>query len=495
MPEPNYSPQRPYSYEKRHRPSTPTYSSRGRKPYTPSSRSSGGGGGKWFALILLALVIIAGAVVLGITLEREGVFEAPPADIPSDTQIIDENEGVSSAQPLQEGINLLPLEKVKCQSYIVIDKATGKTILEKNSAEKVFPASTTKIMTALVAAEQGKPTQKITASQQAIRSLPADASMMGLLEGEETTLGDLMYGLMLPSGCDAANVIAEGISGTQGKFVEAMNQKAQKLGMKDTHFANPSGLHDENLYTTSADMAKLAAAAARNAWYSKVVDSGDYAYAATNKHSYDGWRIASNSNRLLDKAYLFGKDGLIIDVTGAKTGSHSLAGYNLVCTATTRNGTELVAVINNVAYDQGKGANFLAPYMAGLLNAAARETEKGTATAYLTAGEPIPEELLMPSIPTRDIILVPERSFSAVGGTPLPVEETSSQPVTQAGEGQKPTLTAGNITLTFVPDLRYDLKLKQLDPGEDKRVGVITVTDENGNSLCKDIVIHAKYQG
>ena len=493
----NYSSQnRPYSYEKTHH--TPSYPSRRRKPYAPRRRSSGGGNGKIWAVAVISLVLIAGAVVLGATLERGGVFEPKKiVDVPSDIQLVDENEGVSSALPLQGGITLLPLEKVKCQSYIVIDKVTGQTILEKNSTEKIYPASTAKIMTALLAAEQGQPDKKITASQTAIESLPSDASMMGLLAGEETTLDELMYGLLLPSGCDAANVIAEGISGTQTKFVEGMNSKASALGLEGTHFTNPSGLHDEALYTTSADLAKLSAAASKNAWYSRVVAATDHAYTATNKHSYDGWRIAANSNRLLDKSYLFGQEGMIISVTGAKTGSHSLAGFNLVCTATTRNGTELVAVINNIAHDQGRGANFLAPYMAALLNAAAKETEKGAAATYLTAGQALPAGLVHGKLPDR-VVLVPERSYSVVGGAALPSDtDSSSENAEQATspDGQNsPTLTVGAVTITFVPDAQYALKLKQLDPGEDKRVGCITVTDSDGNKLCEDILVRAKFQ-
>ena len=483
----------------------PNYSSR---PYTApvhsSQRRRGGyqmkkkhsGGGKAFLALLLVLILVVGLVALGAFIQKEGFldFKAPQKEVSSELEIIDENEGVSSA-PVRPGIEILPLEKVKCQSYIVIDKATGKTILENNSTEKIYPASTTKILTALVAAEQGTPDQKMTASQNAIESLPSDASVMGLKVGEETTLDELMYGLMLPSGCDAANVIAEELSGSISAFATAMNNKAETLGCTGSNFSNPSGLYEEELYTTSADLAKIAAAASRNEWYSRVVDANDHAYKKTNKHNFDGWAITSNSNRLLNKSYLFGQEGLITAVTGGKTGSHSQGGFNLVCTATTRGGTELVAVINNIAHDAGQGAPFLAPYMAALLNAAAKEVESGTVTTYLSTDQPIPGALIPLDLPER-VVLLPERNFSAVDGVPLPTEtaeETSSGVVVPDEELQR-KISAGTITFTFTPDKQYALKIENLDPGEEKRVGYLSVTDSEGARLCADILVHAKFR-
>ena len=484
---PNYS-SRPYRA-----PVQAPYKHRG--GYQPKKKKSGGG--KAFLAIFLVLVLVVGLVALGAFIQKKGLldFKAPSEDVSSEMVIIDENEGVALPEPVQAGIEILPLEKVKCQSYIVIDKTTGKTILEKNSTEKVYPASTTKILTALVAAEQGTPDQKITASQNAIESLPADASILGLKVGEETTLDELLYGLMLPSGCDAANVIAEGLSGSISSFAAVMNQKAEALGCTGSSFSNPSGLHEETLYTTSADLAKIAAAASRNEWYSRVVDANDHAYKKTNKHNFDGWAITSNSNRLLNKSYLFGQEGMITDVTGGKTGSHSQGGFNLVCTATTRNGTELVAVINNIAHDAGQGAPFLAPYMAALLNAAAKEVESGIVTTYLSTDQLIPEALIPAELPER-VVLLPGRNFSAVDGAPLPVEteETSSAGVVVPDEELQRKISAGSVTFTFIPDKQYELKLKQLDPGEEKRVGVLSVTDADGTKLCEDILVHAKFR-
>ena len=135
--------------------------------------------------------------------------------------------------------------------------------LQKNADERAYPASITKIMTALVALEKGNMEDLVTISAYAVKLSSANAKI-GVKEGEVYKLLDLMYGMLLPSGCDAAKAVAEQVGGSEEGFAELMNAKAQELGMANSHFTNASGLHDEENYTTARDLAILGAAAAQN---------------------------------------------------------------------------------------------------------------------------------------------------------------------------------------------------------------------------------------
>lgn len=135
--------------------------------------------------------------------------------------------------------------------------------LEKNADERAYPASITKVLTALVALEQGKMDDLVTISAHAVKLSSANAKI-GVKEGEVYKLLDLMYGMLLPSGCDAARAVAEQVGGSEEGFAALMNAKAQELGMTHSHFTNASGLHDDDMYTTARDLAILGAAAARN---------------------------------------------------------------------------------------------------------------------------------------------------------------------------------------------------------------------------------------
>ncbi len=233
---------------------------------------------------------------------------------------------------------------VSAGAAIMIDANTGNVLFEKNAEKKMYPASTTKIMTALVAldaveSEQISLDQPLTLSDAAYKTLDPDGSSIALKVGEAMTLEGLLQGLLIASGNDAAVVIAEGIAGTTDKFVEKMNEKAAALGLKDTHFVNPHGLHNEQHYTTAHDMARLAQYAMKNDAFRKIVECAHIYLPATNMSDK---RYFINTNNLVSRMrypyYFYEK------ATGIKTGSTDQAGYCLVSSAEDK-GKSVIAVV------------------------------------------------------------------------------------------------------------------------------------------------------
>lgn len=221
---------------------------------------------------------------------------------------------------------------ISAKSAIVVDYDTGGVIFSKNSNERLPAASTIKIMTALLALDNKKLTDKFVISQKAA-SVGEDS--MGLSEGEQLTLDELLYGLLLPSGNDAAVAIAEGVSGTEDAFTTAMNSKAKELGLKDTKFINASGLDEdtERQYTTSYDLVTLA----RFVWDKHK----DFRRIASTYHMYID---STDSHKAFD---LYNDTNLLTTypgVKGIKPGFTWDAGLCLVTYAENQ-GVKLIAVI------------------------------------------------------------------------------------------------------------------------------------------------------
>ena len=207
-------------------------------------------------------------------------------------------------------------------SAILVDADSGRVLYEQNADAKMLIASTTKILTALVAIREGDLSQVVTVKREATLT---EGSSMYLKEGEQLTLETLLYGLLLCSGNDAAVAIADAVGGSQAGFVKLMNETARELGMEHSSFANPNGLDDEDHYSTARDMAKLACAAVNNETLMRI---------ASTRTATIGGRTMTNHNKLL--SYM---DGCI----GLKTGYTKAAGRTLVSCAE-RNGQRLVAV-------------------------------------------------------------------------------------------------------------------------------------------------------
>ena len=210
--------------------------------------------------------------------------------------------------------------EVSAAAAVLMDADSGRLLYEKNGEKRMLIASTTKLMTALVALEQGGLQQEITVTGGHM----AEGSSMYLRPGEKLTLETLLYGLLLCSGNDAALAVTECMGGAV-PFVARMNEKAAELGMENTHFANPNGLDDEAHYSTAVDMAKLAAAA---------MDDPVLRRVASTRTARIGGRTLTNHNKLLSRV-----EGCV----GLKTGYTRAAGRTLVSCAE-RDGVRLVAV-------------------------------------------------------------------------------------------------------------------------------------------------------
>lgn len=217
---------------------------------------------------------------------------------------------------------------VHARAALMIDAQTGQVLYSLNAQARMYPASTTKVLTALVAVEHGHLTDQYTVSTNAV-NLPPDSTLAGLRAGEKLTLEQLLYGLLLPSGNDAAVAIAEGIAGSESAFAKLMNQKAAELGATHSHFVNASGLHDPQHYTTAADLAVIANAAFHNPILARI--------AGTEEYTLPGNRTITNHDGLL---------GYYDGVVAGKTGFTEQAGRTLV-TLARREQRELIGVVMN----------------------------------------------------------------------------------------------------------------------------------------------------
>ena len=245
------------------------------------------------------------------------------------------------------------LEKIQtgAKSAIMIEQSTGRILYEKDAHTKRRIASITKIMTAILAIESGKMDKTVTVTDSILK---AEGSAIYLQVGEKIKLSDLVYGLMLRSGNDAAIAIAEYVGGSVEGFASLMNEKAEWIGMENSHFTNPHGLDDsDNHYSTAYDMALLTKYAMGNKTYQKI--SGTKIHRAPNPNEV--WdRVWKNKNRLLTEKYKY--------CTGGKTGFTKKARRTLVTTAS-KDGLDLITVTID---DSTDWADHIALYEAGFSN-------------------------------------------------------------------------------------------------------------------------------
>ena len=209
---------------------------------------------------------------------------------------------------------------VMAPCYILVDVATGRILAERNSHQHMFPASTTKTMTALVALTYGKLDQTVTVGPAAAAT---GESSIGLQVGETFTLADLLRAALIKSANDSCVAIAEGVAGNVPAFVDLMNKKARELGALDTHFANPHGLHNPDHYTSAYDLALIARADLRFPFFDETIDTHETSIHGNAK--VGAQRILVNRNRLLFRWN---------QCDGVKTGYTKQAGRCLVATAT-----------------------------------------------------------------------------------------------------------------------------------------------------------------
>ena len=230
---------------------------------------------------------------------------------------------------------------IASEAAIVVEVSTGRIIYEKNSTKQMYPASTTKIMTAILTIENCNLTDMVTISESALSNIPEGYVTCGLVAGEQLSVNDLLYALMLPSANDAAYVLAEHIGGSVEGFSNMMNSKAQELGCTATHFINPNGIHSEDHYSTAYDLYLIANYAMKNETFRTIVASKEYTLPATEKYQSND-RVLKTTNNLLEES----SNSYYKYAIGIKTGYTSRAGDCLVSEAA-RDGLEFITVTLN----------------------------------------------------------------------------------------------------------------------------------------------------
>ena len=226
---------------------------------------------------------------------------------------------------------------------ILIERETNKILYEKNAYEKKYPASTTKIMTAILALENCQLTDVATVSYDAIMTVPSGYTTANLQLDEELTIEQLLNLLLISSANDAGNVIAEHIAGSVESFASMMNTKAAELGCKNTHFTNPYGKQDSNHYSTAYDLALIADYCMDNSVFRDIVKKTAYTLGPTNKH--DSERTFTTTNSLLEEDNSNRADNYYYEhAIGIKTGFTTQAG-NCLIGAAESNGLEVISVI------------------------------------------------------------------------------------------------------------------------------------------------------
>jgi len=235
---------------------------------------------------------------------------------------------------------------IQAESAILIDAKSHTILFEKNANKKQYPASITKIMTALLAIENLSPTDLITFSEESIFSIERGSSHIGMDVGEQITVDQALHAILLMSANEVANGLAEATSGSIENFAIKMTDRAKELGAKNTHFVNPHGLHDVNHYTTAYDMALITSYIYDNSYFQEIMKDITYQIPSTNKTTEI--RYLSQQHPLMNKQ----RDSRMYreDVIGGKTGYTDIARHTLV-TVAKHGDIELIVVILNAERD------------------------------------------------------------------------------------------------------------------------------------------------
>jgi len=345
-------------------------------------------------------------------------------------------------------------------SVYIAEADFGEVVFEKAAHEKIYPASTTKIVTALVAIENGNLDDDVTVSQSALDGLVEKGSAVRLKAGDVFTLKELLYDLLLASGNDSANAIAEHIAGSQDAFAKMMNDKVQSLGLENTHFTNPNGLHDDDHYTTAADMWQIAKAAFKNEEFCEIVST--YQFKATSST-----KTSTSTNRMINK----NDEYYYKDCLGGKTGFTTPAGYCLISAAKRNDLTYICAIFN--APQNGNFEDTIALYDWAFDNFEIKQ--------LLDASSPI-QEIEVPLAKDSDyLVLNAASSFSWLMPKDMDeskivrdveIDEDIAAPISKGD-------TLGNITLSY--DGREYVKIALVASTDVERSQVLYIVDKIEN--------------
>jgi D-alanyl-D-alanine carboxypeptidase (penicillin-binding protein 5/6) len=279
-----------------------------------------------------------GIVVSGLADEatREWLFSNP--DIAN--MKIQAPEFFDDSRPLQ-----LSDQFLNAKAAILVRTDTGQILYAKNPDLVLYPASTTKIMTLLLAVEKGD-LERLVTLPQSTGEIPQDSSLVPVYPGEEMTMEDLLYGLMIRSGNDAANAVAEITEGSLEKFVQTMNERARQMKLRNTQFINPHGYHDPQHYTTARDLAAISLHMMANPQGARIASAVEYQMSATQKR---GELRIVNNNELLNPLSTHYYPGAF----GIKSGYTSAAGFCYAGMAARNQGTLLAVILGSRTRNRG----------------------------------------------------------------------------------------------------------------------------------------------
>lgn len=295
-------------------------------------------------LAMAVLAVVLSAFVLAVTAFTKSRPEETGSEASSEAS-------ASGAGPTEETVPLISYSFTDetaeipadndAVAAIVIDLTTHKVVAARAADERLYPASTTKIMTFLVAQENIKNFEDTFTMTTAITDplYIAEATVAGFLDGEVINMTDLLYGTILPSGADAAVGLATKLAGGEAEFVELMNKKVSELGLKNTHFTNVTGLFDKDHYTSAYDMAVILETAIQNPLCRKILSTYQYKSSPTNKHPEGVAMSATLFN------YMYGTEPETATILGGKTGFVNESGYCIASFGSNNTtGNEYIAV-------------------------------------------------------------------------------------------------------------------------------------------------------
>jgi len=306
-----------------------------------------------FMVLLALIIIIASSLIVFPSVATGaanslGIISPTPTPFPTPAPFI--------AQSTTQPTPVLTIQgtppTVTASSAYLLDADTGNILADINGERPVPMASTTKIMTALIVIQTADLNMLVTVHQDAINEVINNGgSSAFLVRGDQIRLKDLLYGLLLPSGDDAAVAIADAVGGTEQAFVQRMNLFAYHLHLFQTHYSNPDGLPIANHYTTAADLARLTHYAMSVPLFDQIVSTTQYKLSPTNLHHGYTW---TTTNPLLP-----GQPNAYVGATGVKTGTTPEAGFCLVFAAT-RNNHHLIGVVLHSSSETTRGTDAVA---------------------------------------------------------------------------------------------------------------------------------------
>jgi len=242
------------------------------------------------------------------------------------------------------------IPEIGCKAAYVAEPSTGKVIYEKNAHEAMYPASTTKILTALVVLEKCQLTDKAVVSKRALDLVPSDYTNAKLRVGEEVDIKTLLCALLIPSANESANVLAEHVSGSVEAFVELCNNRAKELGCENLHFVNANGMHDENHYCSAYDLYLIAKECQKYDVFNEIVKTKKFTVPASDIYPKNDRTFENTNELLLSGKYYYSY------CTGIKTGHTSQAGECLVASSSNNN-LNLISVVLGGKEKNSKGLN------------------------------------------------------------------------------------------------------------------------------------------